>query len=217
MTRSLTSWFPHDDVACFPDSLFAMNKSNFDLRVVVRISPRPDNYCTYAALADFQYFFTSFLSRDEAFKLISDGCLEHGNGSKAISDQQDSRPGLIDEEPEIVMVEDSDESRPLADDLETTNRVQDVVDDDSIVVQNTDCSPSGKSLAWEVEYSNAPNVPDGYTLAAESTFPIRWMSSLVYFTQMRPSLFLNRITINVEIKVPGDGFLFSLYCMDPAL
>ncbi|KAI3792777.1 hypothetical protein L2E82_06668 [Cichorium intybus] len=33
-----------------------------------------------------------------------------------------SRSGLIDEEPEIVMVEDSDEARPLGDDLETTNR-----------------------------------------------------------------------------------------------
>lgn len=36
----------------------------------------------------WQYFFTSFLSRDEALKLIDDGLLQHGNGSKLITDQQ---------------------------------------------------------------------------------------------------------------------------------
>lgn len=144
-----------------------------------------------------KYFFTSFLSRDEAFKLINDGWLEHGNGSKAISDQQDSRSELIDEEPEIVVAEDSDEARPLGDNLETTNRntndymseepnasldieaevsltssrVQDAVED--TVVHNTDCSSSGKSLAWEIEDADAPDVPEGYTLAAESSFPIK--------------------------------------------
>lgn len=144
-----------------------------------------------------KYFFTSFLSRDEAFKLVSDGWVEHGNGSKVISDQQDSRSELIDEEPEIVAVEDSDESRPLGDELATTNgntgdftlqntsgspvteaevsltssRVQDAVDEDTVIVQNSDCSSSGKSLAWEIEDADAPLVPEGYTLAAESTFP----------------------------------------------
>ncbi|KAI3507137.1 hypothetical protein L1887_21945 [Cichorium endivia] len=37
------------------------------------------------------------------------------------------------------------------------SRVQDIVDDDSIAIQNTDFSPSGKSLAWEVGDSDAPN------------------------------------------------------------
>ncbi|KAJ0828969.1 putative GRAM domain, PH-like domain superfamily, VASt domain-containing protein [Helianthus annuus] len=145
-----------------------------------------------------KYFFTSFLSRDEAFKLINDGWVEHGNGSKAISDQQDSRSELIDEEPEIVVVEDSNEARPSGDDLETANRntsdftedpngtpgtetevavtssgVQDALDDDAVLVQNTDCSSSGKSLAWEIEDADAPEVPQEYTLAAESTFPMK--------------------------------------------
>ncbi|KAK4411178.1 protein VASCULAR ASSOCIATED DEATH 1, chloroplastic [Sesamum angolense] len=35
-----------------------------------------------------KYFFTSFLFRDEAFKLISEGWLQHGNGSKEITEQQ---------------------------------------------------------------------------------------------------------------------------------
>ncbi|KAJ0112598.1 hypothetical protein Patl1_00107 [Pistacia atlantica] len=35
-----------------------------------------------------KYFFASFLSRDEAFKLINDGWLQHGNVSQANSEQQ---------------------------------------------------------------------------------------------------------------------------------
>lgn len=35
-----------------------------------------------------QYFFASFLSRDEAFKLINDGWLQHSNDARAVIDQQ---------------------------------------------------------------------------------------------------------------------------------
>nr|GEW18629.1 protein vascular associated death 1, chloroplastic [Tanacetum cinerariifolium] len=149
--------------------------------------------------ADKKYFFTSFLSRDEAIKLIEDGWEEHGNGSKAMSDQQDLRSELIDEEPEIVDAEDSDEVIPPGDEPETRLRntgdatpkqfnrshnietevsvtpssVQDAVDEDTAVVENTDCSSSRKALPWEVEDADAPDVPDGFTLAAESAFPIK--------------------------------------------
>ncbi|KAJ4847607.1 hypothetical protein Tsubulata_002705 [Turnera subulata] len=37
-----------------------------------------------------KYFFASFLSRDEAFKLINDGWLQRDGGAKAISDQKES-------------------------------------------------------------------------------------------------------------------------------
>lgn len=89
---------------------------------------------------------------------------------------------MIDEEPEIVMVEDPNEARPPGEDLETANRnmgdvtqedpngthdiepdvavtpsgVQDTIDEDAVLVQNTDCSSSGKSLAWEIEDADAP-------------------------------------------------------------
>lgn len=36
----------------------------------------------------WQFFFASFLSRDEAFKLIDDGWVQHGNGAKEITEQQ---------------------------------------------------------------------------------------------------------------------------------
>ena len=35
-----------------------------------------------------QYFFTSLLFRDEAYKLINEGWVHHGGGSKEITDQQ---------------------------------------------------------------------------------------------------------------------------------
>lgn len=35
-----------------------------------------------------QFFFSSFLSRDEALKLIEDGWSEHGNGAKSVTYQQ---------------------------------------------------------------------------------------------------------------------------------
>lgn len=146
-----------------------------------------------------KYFFTSFLSRDEAFKLIKDGWSEHGNGENAILDQQDSRSELNDQESDVVIVEKSNGSKQLAEELEFPNRnkgdsvsedsdpspsgeaevlltspgVQDIVDDETVVVPNTDCSSSGKSLVWELEDSDAPDVPEYYTLTAESKFPIK--------------------------------------------
>lgn len=38
----------------------------------------------------------------------------------------------------------------------TPSRVQDAVAEDDILIQNTDCSSSGKSLAWEIEDADAP-------------------------------------------------------------
>lgn len=37
-----------------------------------------------------KYFFASFLSRDEAFKIINDGWLRQGNDARAIMEQQES-------------------------------------------------------------------------------------------------------------------------------
>ncbi|KAK1430376.1 hypothetical protein QVD17_13062 [Tagetes erecta] len=189
---------------CFYSNLFGFETKKiicFDEITSVKRAKTAGIFPTAIELiaSEKKYFFTSFLSRDEAFKLINDGWVEHGNGSRAISDQQDSRSEQIDEEPEIVEVEDSNEARPPGDNPETANRnlgdftledpnstpsieaevavtssrVQDAVDEDAILIQNTDCSSSGKSLAWEIEDADAPEVPDEYTLAAESTFPIK--------------------------------------------
>lgn len=41
----------------------------------------------FSCLLSWQFFFTSFLSRDEAFKIINDGWFQH-SGVKLVADQQ---------------------------------------------------------------------------------------------------------------------------------
>lgn len=38
----------------------------------------------------------------------------------------------------------------------TSPGVQDAIDENTVIVQNTDCSSSGKALAWEAEDVDAP-------------------------------------------------------------
>ncbi|KAL2477877.1 Protein VASCULAR ASSOCIATED DEATH 1 [Forsythia ovata] len=145
-----------------------------------------------------KHFFTSFLSRDEAFKLISDGWLEHGNGSKEITDQQESKCENSSQENGSAIVEKSESSRQSVDKLDIIERDKDVpVTEDSKlsvsgeaetvsmssglqsnevedveVAQFIECSSSGKPSVWEQEDSDAPVVPECYTMVAESKFPI---------------------------------------------
>ncbi|KAM7512181.1 hypothetical protein LguiB_011056 [Lonicera macranthoides] len=151
--------------------------------------------------AEKKYFFTSFLSRDEAFKLIFDGWMQHGNGAKAIPDQQESRIELNSQETGsgIVIVDEAKNSKQPVDELDFTERnkvvsvsedpeplangkaeivvtssaVQDNLEENSEVVQVTDCSSSRTSLEWKVEDSDAPEVPGCYTMVAESKFQIK--------------------------------------------
>lgn len=146
-----------------------------------------------------KYLFTSFLSRDEAFKLINDGWLEHGNGTKAIMDQQEARTELNSQETGLAIVEQLKSSKEPVDELDIPERnkddvmpddsesspngevetvlasseVQDNVEEDVDVVLVTDCSSSGKSLVEELEDSDAPAVPEYFTMVAEAKFPIK--------------------------------------------
>ncbi|XP_022856453.1 protein VASCULAR ASSOCIATED DEATH 1, chloroplastic [Olea europaea var. sylvestris] len=145
-----------------------------------------------------KYFFTSFLSRDEAFKLINDGWLQHSNGSKEITDQQDSKSENGSQENMSAIVEKSescsqsvdnldiierDKNVPMTEDsklsvngepetVSTSSGVQTNEVEDVEVAQSIECSSSGKSSVWEQEDSDAPGVPECYTMVAESKFPI---------------------------------------------
>ncbi|CAI9770357.1 unnamed protein product [Fraxinus pennsylvanica] len=144
-----------------------------------------------------KYFFTSLLSRDEAFKLINDGWLQHSNGSKEITDQQELKSENSSQENGSAIVEKSESSRQYVDKLDNVERDKDVpVTEDSRlsvndepepvstssglqtnevedveVARSVEFSPSGKSSVWE-EDSDAPGVPECYTMVAESKFPI---------------------------------------------
>ncbi|XP_058221724.1 protein VASCULAR ASSOCIATED DEATH 1, chloroplastic isoform X3 [Rhododendron vialii] len=145
-----------------------------------------------------KYFFTSFLSRDEAFKLIWDGWCQYGNGSKECTDSLDSKSELNIEENGELGTEKAMGSKHLEYESDSSKRqrdipvledpklplegedgivsslgVQDNVEEDAEPAVNNDSSSSRKSLAWVEENSDAPKVPDCFTKVAESKFPIR--------------------------------------------
>ncbi|GER49378.1 GRAM domain family protein [Striga asiatica] len=81
--------------------------------------------CFYSNLFGFEtkYFFTSFLFRDEAFKLINEGWVQHSNGSHENTDQQnynvqlhEPKSGIRSQENGSSTVEESDSSRQSIDD-----------------------------------------------------------------------------------------------------
>ncbi|XP_057981673.1 protein VASCULAR ASSOCIATED DEATH 1, chloroplastic isoform X2 [Malania oleifera] len=147
-----------------------------------------------------KYFFASFLSRDEAFKLINDGLLQHGTIAKAITDQQDSKSesgsqdnGIIDNEQVnssspvngLDSIERNEDTPVFQDSKlllngedvivsETLSEVQDYIEEDTEAAFNTATLSSsfGKTL-WKQEDSEAPKVPEYYTKVAESKFPIK--------------------------------------------
>jgi len=145
-----------------------------------------------------KYFFTSFLSRDEAFKLIIDGWCQHGNGTKECTDSPDSKSELSMEENgelgtekaksvkhsihesdsserhgDIPILEDPKLPLEAEDGIVSSLNMQDNVEEDEEPVVNIDSSSSRKSLAWVEDNSDAPKVPDYFTKVAESRFPIR--------------------------------------------
>ncbi|PSS35807.1 Protein VASCULAR ASSOCIATED DEATH 1 like [Actinidia chinensis var. chinensis] len=143
-------------------------------------------------------FFTSFLSRDEAFKLISDGWSQHGDGAKEITDLQDSKLELNIQENEDIVTEKAKSSKQSVDESHSSERrkdirisedynlppeaeveiisssgVQDYVEEDVAAVINNDTSCSRKDLTWVEENSDAPEVPDYFTKVEESKFPMQ--------------------------------------------
>ncbi|XP_028092638.1 protein VASCULAR ASSOCIATED DEATH 1, chloroplastic isoform X2 [Camellia sinensis] len=145
-----------------------------------------------------KYFFTSFLSRDEAFKLMNDGWSQHGNVVKEITDLQDTKLEFNSQEngdvvaekaksskhmayesdsserpKEIPIFEDSDLPLEVEDEIVSSSVVQNNMEEDAEEVINNESSSSGKCSAWVEENSDAPKVPDYYTKVAESKFPIR--------------------------------------------
>ncbi|CBI16667.3 hypothetical protein VitviT2T_023309 [Vitis vinifera] len=154
-----------------------------------------------------KYFFASFLSRDEAFKLINDGWLRHSDGVKAISEQQESlSDGCLDngivadeevkssEEPvnELDSI-DRNKDPPLSKDSKLPSDAKDDIvpitpaDQQDNVEQNvesvpiTDSSSSGNILTWKQENSVAPKVPEYYSNVAEAKFPIKVEEFFTFF------------------------------------
>ncbi|KAJ7961911.1 GRAM domain family protein, putative isoform 1 [Quillaja saponaria] len=154
---------------------------------------------------DKKYFFASFLSRDEAFKIINDGWTQHGNGAKAITERQEPISDSVSQEYGFVAIEkvkgskgpdnesrstDMNKDSPTFEDLGLPSNVQDdpvltTVPEQQISVEQGEESvlheTSRQSWIWKEENIDAPNVPEFYTSVAESRFSIRVEDFFRYF------------------------------------
>ncbi|CAL8121473.1 unnamed protein product [Prunus armeniaca] len=146
-----------------------------------------------------KYFFASFLSRDEAFRIINDGWAQYVDGGKANTEQQDSISETSSQENGVV-IESVESSKCLVNELDSTERNEDAHisqdskpasndGDDSVLTSlpgpqdiaegdlepslNGDPSCLKDSLIWKEESYDAPNIPECYTMVAESQFPIK--------------------------------------------
>ncbi|XP_068329032.1 protein VASCULAR ASSOCIATED DEATH 1, chloroplastic isoform X2 [Pyrus communis] len=141
-----------------------------------------------------KYFFASFLSRDEALKIINDGwsgakefreqdllsetgSQENGVGIEKVESSQFLVNELdsTDRNGDIHVSQDSKLASSVVDDSALTSipEQHDIVKEDLEPAQNSDPSCSKDTLIWKEENSDAPNVPECYTKVAESQFPIK--------------------------------------------
>ncbi|XP_012567245.1 protein VASCULAR ASSOCIATED DEATH 1, chloroplastic isoform X2 [Cicer arietinum] len=150
-----------------------------------------------------KHFFASFLSRDEAFKIINDGWLRQGNDARAIMEQQESISEPSSQDSGFVTVENVKSSDVLDNEALTTDLSQGtsmckevglpsivgedpvlmVVSEKQSVKQNTKSElnnePTG--VGWNEEDIDAPATPEAYTCVAESKFPIKVEDFFRYF------------------------------------
>ncbi|MBA0737023.1 hypothetical protein Gogos_010506, partial [Gossypium gossypioides] len=118
-----------------------------------------------------RYFFASFLSRDEAFKIINDGWLQHVNGAQEITEQQESMSESSTQENGFAAIENINSSLNPVNDTESADRHEDAptssgskvpstTDTNAEVgcgsVINTGVSASEGTFSWKPENCDAP-------------------------------------------------------------
>lgn len=142
-----------------------------------------------------KHFFASFLSRDEAYRLIVDGWSQHGTNDQALLDCQESKSELGNQEVLALFesskclkepddnlnsgdrnddASNSEESRcPSSKDGENSVSMKPSEVHENGVEENARCSPCRESLPWKLEDVDAPKIPEYYTMVSESRFQIR--------------------------------------------
>ncbi|KAK7277158.1 hypothetical protein RIF29_18309 [Crotalaria pallida] len=153
-----------------------------------------------------KYFFASFLSRDDAFKIINDGWLRHGNGAGAITEQQESIYESSSQENGYIAIDNAKSADILDKELLSSDLSKDAstckdvglpsnVGDDPVLMSDSHKQSGVKHVAepesnnddpsmswnWMEEDIDAPTTPEGYTCVAESVFPIMVEDFFRYF------------------------------------
>ncbi|XP_028184274.1 protein VASCULAR ASSOCIATED DEATH 1, chloroplastic-like isoform X2 [Glycine soja] len=142
-----------------------------------------------------KYFFASFLSRDEAFRIINEGWSRQGNGAIAIMEQKESMSESSSQENGFVAVEnvkssDITDNGSLSTDLSKDTTLTSIVGDDPVSTADSEkqCNvkqvaepelnndaPSAASVSWKwnEEDIDAPSILEAYTCVADSVFPMK--------------------------------------------
>ncbi|CAJ1938651.1 unnamed protein product [Sphenostylis stenocarpa] len=144
-----------------------------------------------------KHFFASFISRDEAFKIIKDGWLRQGNGAieqkESMSESGSQDNGFV--AVENVRSSDTPDNRSLSADLIKDAGLSSIVGDDPVLVADSEkqCSASqvaelelnndapSVSWKWNEEDIDAPSIPEEFTCVAEAVFPIKVEDFFRYF------------------------------------
>ncbi|GMH00640.1 hypothetical protein Nepgr_002479 [Nepenthes gracilis] len=146
-----------------------------------------------------KHFFASFLSRDEAFKLIADRWSQYGDGAEGIVGQEDAKAETISDLNGVIALEEVDNSELQARELDCGERkmaanvsgdmkrppniedgymrtvpveVQDIREESGKVVVDVQVSTSESDFHWKEEALDSPEIPNSYTKVAESKYPI---------------------------------------------
>ncbi|KAJ7950773.1 GRAM domain family protein, putative isoform 1 [Quillaja saponaria] len=142
-----------------------------------------------------KYLFASFLSRDEALKIINDGWSQHGNSAKAIVEQQESISESTSQENEFVAIEKTKsfkgpDNETRSTDMSKNSPTSEVLGLPSIVLGDPTIEESAEpdlretpsmTWIWKEENIDAPKIPEFFTSVAESRFPIKVEDFFKYF------------------------------------
>ncbi|XP_078148242.1 GRAM domain family protein isoform X2 [Carex rostrata] len=138
-----------------------------------------------------KHFFGSFLSRDEAYRLITDAWAQTNPHAKAFLDRQDSKSSSSTEEGIPINKDSKEEDEPSYDQnikidgsvsksvpngLMSTSSSSDEINilktpnSPESMENGNDASVVAANSFWEIEDADAPTVPDYYTMIAEAKF-----------------------------------------------
>ncbi|KAG6483862.1 hypothetical protein ZIOFF_060648 [Zingiber officinale] len=139
-----------------------------------------------------KYFFGSFLARDEAYGFIIDSCTQHGVDIKTMAVVDTKSEGS--NQGNGAIIEKIQECNPLADDSSSSSRFKDAnakeelnpllngeVRDISLKpskFKENECEENFNESSLEIPFIwidediDAPTVPEGFTIVAESKFPL---------------------------------------------
>ncbi|XP_047063096.1 protein VASCULAR ASSOCIATED DEATH 1, chloroplastic isoform X2 [Lolium rigidum] len=137
-----------------------------------------------------RHFFGSFLARDDAYRVIVDGWEQHVSDARLLSERQDAKSASSSDENGYVLLDEGKESKQDEDssplnrsssptavmsgntdsgdsDINTSKRFLEVPEDGT-----EEIAASLNPFSLEPFDDNAPNVPESYTLIAESKFQV---------------------------------------------